>query len=299
LLGGAADAAASGSCTYDTATKVVTATLTDELEGRILRSGKKIVLFTSLDTTTHPCGGATVTNTKRIDVTGTGWSMDVAYVNIVTVDESAGRLAPGTRAETTRSNEIEVRISVTPGDNVIPPYGKLPLQLAYIGTGRADRETAGANGLDLNSDGDVDVTATLYPFDWFAFYGLDGPDRLSGAGSTATGAALQVPIDLRGGYGDDYLRGGAANDSLQESAGYGGDGHDLLIGGAGDDLLSGGARNDRLRGGTGNDELYGMAGHDLLYAKDGWADAVGGGSGVDDATVDEGLDVVTGVENFF
>jgi Ca2+-binding RTX toxin-like protein len=169
----------------------------------------------------------------------------------------------------------------------------------YIGTAGADRETAGANGLDLNADGDLDVRTTVYPFGEFLFAGLGGNDGLSGAGSAATGGAVQTTMRLHGGPGDDRLRGGAANDFLQESAGYGGNGHDLLIGGAGDDLLSGGPRNDRLRGSTGNDELYGNAGHDLLYAKDGWADIVGGGSGVDDASVDEGVDVVTGVENFF
>lgn len=262
----------------------MTATLNDESEGRLLRAGRAIVFFTGSDSTTHACGSATVTNTRRIEVTGTG----SASKTLVTVDESGGRLAPGARLERTRFREIEVRISVIPGDDV--------LALMYVGTAVADRETVGANGLDLNSDGDLDVTTTGHPFGRLLFAGLGGRDRLSGGGSAATGAAVQVPMRLVGGPADDLLRGGAANDVIDE-LGFGGD--DVLVGRAGNDLLRGAAQNDRLRGGGGTDELYGGGGYDSLYAADGLADTVRGGSAFDEAWIDEALDDVAEVENFF
>jgi Ca2+-binding RTX toxin-like protein len=296
LLGGAADAAA---CTYDPATRVVTASMDNELESRIVRSGKAIVFVTTSSATPLSCGDATVANTKRIDVTGTGETSDVVNATPVTIDESLGRLAPGVGIERTTVREIEIRISVIPGDNLIHPVTKVPLLLVYVGTPWADRGTAGAYGLDVNGDGDVDVRTTAYPFGEYIFAGLGGNDRLSGGGSAATGGVVQAPMRLLGGPGDDRLRGGVMNDTLDESAGSGGDGYDLLIGAAGDDVLHGGARNDRLRGNSGEDELYGNAGHDLLYAKDGWADTVGGGSGIDDASVDDVIDAVSDVENIF
>jgi hypothetical protein len=47
----------------------------NELEGRIVRSGKATVFVAT--SATYSCSGATVANTKRIDVTGTGESSDV------------------------------------------------------------------------------------------------------------------------------------------------------------------------------------------------------------------------------
>jgi Ca2+-binding RTX toxin-like protein len=298
LLAGASEAFASGTCSYDAASKVVTAQLIEELDGKITRSGTAIVLFTSDDGQTHTCGAATVTNTNRIDVTGTGASADVAYATFVTIDESAGRLAPGASAEPTDLNEIEVRISVTPGDRVIPPYGKLPLALAYVGTGGADVATIGANGMDLRGDGDVDVTTTVYPFGLINLYGLDGNDRLSGAGSAATGAGVHAPMLLRGGLGDDVLRGGKSGDVLDEKD-IGNGGNDQLAGGAGNDLVRGGPGSDQIRGGGGEDELLGNRGADTFYAKDGEQDVVRGGDGNDRAQVDAGMDVLVGIESLF
>jgi hypothetical protein len=267
----------------------------NELEGRIVRSGKAIVFVAT--SATYSCSGATVANTKRIDVTGTGESSDVVNATPVTIDESLGRLGPGVGSEWTTAREIEIRISVLPGENLILPVTRVPLMLVYSGTAGADRETAGVNGLDLNGDGDLDVRTTVHPFGRFIFAGVGGNDRLSGAGSRTTGGAVEAPMRLLGGYGDDYLRGGAAKDTLNETD-IGSGGNDVLIGGASDDVLRGGALNDRLRGGTGEDQLFGNTGHDLLHAKDGWVDSVHGGSGFDDASVDAS-DVVDGVENFF
>ena len=271
----------------------------DELGSAVMRRGQAIVFVTHSDDTEHACEAATVANTKRIDVTGTGWTSDVSNSTTVAIDESLGRLGPGVGRERTRVREIEVRISVTPGVNQIPPETQLPLILSYVGTSGVDREIVGQDGLDLSGDGDLDVTTTVHPFDELWLLGLGGNDRLSGGGSAAAGAAAQVPMWLRGGSGDDRLRGGAANDVLDESAAAGGSGHDALIGGAGGDSLSGGVQNDRLTGGTGEDELVGGRGSDALFARDGSADSLSGGAGFDEARVDGGLDVVSAIERFF
>jgi Ca2+-binding RTX toxin-like protein len=271
----------------------------DEMGSAVMRRGQAIVFVTHSDNTEHPCEAATVANTKRIDVTGTGWTSDVSTSTTIVIDESLGRLAPGVGRERTRVREIEVRISVTPGVNQIPPEMELPLILSYLGTARGDRETVGANGLDLNGDGDLDVTTTVHPFDELWLFGLAGNDRLGGGGSAATGAAALVPMWLRGGSGDDHLRGGAANDVLDESAAAGGSGHDALIGGDGDDSLSGGAQNDRLSGGTGEDELVGGRGSDAFFARDGYADSLAGGAGFDEARIDVGVDITSGIERLF
>lgn len=268
--------------------------------GSILtRSGRQIVFVSTGDNMAHDCGAATVRNTKRIDVTGTGWTSDVAISTMVAIDESQGRFAPGVGRETTGVHEIEVRIAVTPGVNQIPPEAQLPLILSYLGTAGGDRETIGMNGLDLNADGDLDVKTTAHAFDQIWFFGLAGNDRLSGDGSAATGAPATVPMQLHGGSGDDRLRGGTANDALDESNGSGGSGHDALWGGAGADFLNGGPQNDRLTGGGGEDQLLGGRGSDAFFARDGGADSLSGGSGFDEARIDVGLDATSSIERLF
>jgi Ca2+-binding RTX toxin-like protein len=299
LVGSEGDALASGTCTYDADRRLVTATMDDEMGSIVTRSGQEIVFVTTSDNHVHDCEAATVTNTKRIDVTGTGWTSDVSNTTVVSINESAGRLAPGAGRETTRVREIEVRISVTHGVNTLPPPTPLPLILSYVGTAVADRETVGTSGLDLNGDGDLDVTTTVHPFDEVWLFGLSGNDRLGGGGGTATGTAVQVPMRLLGGAGDDRLRGGTANDELDESAAVGGSGHDALMGGAGEDSLNGGGQNDRLAGGTGEDQLFGGRGSDAFFARDGYADSLTGGAGFDEARVDAGVDGVTGIERIF
>lgn len=89
----------------------------------------------------------------------------------------------------------------------------------------------------------------------------------------ATGdGAVDIPVRLFGGAGDDQLRGGVASDLLD-----GGAGDDQLLGRAGNDTLEGGDGNDVLDGGDGADELTGGAGADDLV----------GGPGVDTVRYDD------------
>lgn len=101
-------------------------------------------------------------------------------------------------------------------------------------------------------------------------------------------AAVQVPVTIAGGSGDDEIFGGKGNDLLiggdgnDDIRGYGG--NDTILGGPGADLLGAGENsengNDVIRGGAGNDSINGGAGNDTVDGCDG-NDLVFGGGGSD------------------
>src|SRR4051812_24888094 len=156
-LGGVA-AARGGTCHYRVGSKTVRATVSDFLSVVVTRSGDEIQL--RIDNTLVDCGPATVANTERVVVAGTGGSADTFFANFLGVSEDLRRLAPGATAESTGLSEIEIAFNVTPGNSVFPPQGPLPLYFQYVGTTGGDKMTMGANGADLNGDGDVDVTSS-------------------------------------------------------------------------------------------------------------------------------------------
>lgn len=87
----------------------------------------------------------------------------------------------------------------------------------------------------------------------FYFYArthLGGFNILVGGGddSVAVDSAIDLPVTVRAGDGDDNVTTGAGNDAI-----FGGEGNDSLNGGPGDDTLDGGAGDDTLIGGGGND----------------------------------------------
>ena len=97
-------------------------------------------------------------------------------------------------------------------------------------------------------------------------------------------ASLVAGFEVNGGESDDWvlvsgaielpvtMRGGPGNDTL-----IGGSGPDKLIGGEGNDKVAGRGGSDLLYGGPGNDELLGGAGNDVL--RGGGTDVMNGGSG--------------------
>jgi Ca2+-binding RTX toxin-like protein len=85
-------------------------------------------------------------------------------------------------------------------------------------------------------------------------------------------AALPIPVALLGGQGADRLRSGPADDTL--------------AGDAGDDTLSAGDGADTLIGGAGVDDLSAGAGGDTVNVRDGLADRVRCGDGVDEVRAD-------------
>jgi len=80
---------------------------------------------------------------------------------------------------------------------------------------------------------------------------------------------------------DNLLSGGSDDDVI-----CGLRGNDRIRAGAGDDVVYGGDGADVLVGGLGVVWLFGAAGDDRIYARDGVADLVDGGPGVDRAVVD-------------
>jgi Tol biopolymer transport system component len=89
---------------------------------------------------------------------------------------------------------------------------------------------------------------------------------------------------------DDHLSGYPTNDVI-----CGLRGNDRIRAGGGDDVVYAGDGTDLVVGGLGADWLFGAAGDDRIYARDGVADLVDGGPGVDRAVVDAS-DRVSGVE---
>jgi len=98
--------------------------------------------------------------------------------------------------------------------------------LIIAGAAGADDIVLGANpaGIDLTNDASADVTPG--GVENFTVNADGGNDKVSGAGSGATGAAFPTALSLNGGAGNDTLTGG--------------DGADTFVGGAGNDAIAGG-----------------------------------------------------------
>ena len=112
--------------------------------------------------------------------------------------------------------------------------------------------------------------------------GTKGGDRLTG---TAGGDRL---VGLRG---NDRINGLAGDDCL-----FGNKGADRVSGGGGADQISGGNRRDRITGGPGKDTIRAGNAGDVVKAKDGEADTIDCGGGVDRAKADP-QDKLTNCEN--
>jgi Ca2+-binding RTX toxin-like protein len=285
LVAGPNAGAAVSTCTYNASTKVVTMTMVEEFGAQVSRSGNRILYVASNNPI--PCGAARVGNTNRIDIKGTGASADTIAANYVTIDLQGGVLGPGKKAEATGKSEIEVRVAVLPGIDPFFPNPRFPLALQYVGTNGPDRVVVGTKGMDLNGDGDVDVTTTLTPFGLYSFYGVNGKDVMSAGGSKATGKAVTKAASFHDGNGDDTVTGGRAGDSF-----LGEPGNDIQSGGAGNDTFYSGFPDgrDRIAGGAGFDTAnYEDRGVGLSIsldrkANDGWAgekDNVGTDNGID------------------
>jgi Ca2+-binding RTX toxin-like protein len=101
---------------------------------------------------------------------------------------------------------------------------------------------AGATGIDLNNDGDNDVTYTGVEF--LDIAAGTSSDTLSAAGSTATGGPVTIEVEIDGNSGDDTIAGGSASDGLNFGGLNGDAGLDVIAGGLGDDTIDGGADED-------------------------------------------------------
>jgi Ca2+-binding RTX toxin-like protein len=200
------------------------------------------------------------------------------------------------------------------GDDSISSFGvDVPVALAggdgndFLGGGNAADSIsggAGDDGLDggagadvlLGGSGDDGMSTGSGADSVSGGSGLDNIDISSfGEAPTASGP-LTVSITLDG-LANDGVPGQGANvggdvENASASSFYlplAGDaqyGSVSVTGDAGANDLRGYAGADTITGGAGNDRLFGDAGNDTLNARDGFADVVSCGAGVDTAVVD-------------
>jgi Ca2+-binding RTX toxin-like protein len=225
------------------------------------------------------CGAATTTNTDSIGVTGSAGT-----VERLTIDQSGGAFAPGATAEADASPEIEIAVTL----------GDVTDQVAVVGAPGDETISAGAKGIALNVDADVDISLSTLP-SVIELRGGGGRNTLNASGGYGAGAAFAGRVLLYAGDLGDTLNGGGLNDEL-----YGGAGNDTLNGSGGNDLMSGGGANDTLAGGQGDDDMTGGAGadsfsgsfgNDVMHADDDTADTqINGGGDIDTAYYDLGVD---------
>jgi hypothetical protein len=139
--------------------------------------------------TSIPATKATLTNTTAIVVNGSGGADDAVIDLLVnwgtinwTIDLGAG------------TDEVTLDGSAA--------------------TATTDLDTvAGASGIDLNDDGDLD--ATVAGVESVEVLGGDGDDYLCGsAGTTAVGGPIAIPFNVDAGAGYDDVCGGSASDTL-------------------------------------------------------------------------------------
>jgi Ca2+-binding RTX toxin-like protein len=251
------------------------------------------------------CGAATVTTADTVKIERFPGTVGRPQLSI---DLSAGALAPGRTDEAGASDEIEWEITLL--DTALPT-------LTIVGGAGPEHVVAGDLGMNLNAaeaPDDVDVafviTGDLGDSILDRMIGNGGNDILSNAGGEGTGGPWEfsTPLldggpgadtlragiedalmlgrgqnDLLVGGPDDFddLRGGPGIDTLQ-----GMKGDDTLDGGPGDDTLLGGENDDTITGGLGADLLSGGFGLDSLFADDNVVDRVIGGPNFDTANVD-------------
>jgi len=167
-----------------------------------------------------------------------------------------------------------------------------------LGMAGADTYVGGAGTDALTYNGRGDDLAVL----------LDGAANDGGAGEgdniggdvevVETGAGNDTMVGNAGpnGFasasGNDVLRGGGGDDNL-----VAGDGDDQVFGQAGQDVVGGGPGPDVIDGGADPDQIWGedswscspggcATGRDQIFARDGFADVVHCGPGLDAAQVD-------------
>ena len=117
---------------------------------------------------------------------------------------------------------------------------------------------AASIAIDLGADGTAEFTADRTAFTKVEVKGGNGDDELTVANA---GGALDLPITLDGGNGNDSLRGAAGAETL-----IGGSGDDFADGNIGADTAKLGSGNDRFQWdpGDGSDTVEGESGTDAL-----------------------------------
>ena len=278
--------AGSVTCTYDSNTKIVTATATSDFDQVAIHRDGDAIEASGTD-----CGSSTRFNTDKIIVN------DVASHELTAfVLPSSGPFRPGFTDEPGSSDEIEFEYNLGTQYDTFIVRGSDQMR-AGIPPGLVDVQRFNLNAGESTG---VDADVVVEDAEEWSLQGTDGPDLLSAAGGAGTGEVLNVPIHLSGeDEGADVLVGGLGMDDLNGYLGVdklsGGPGDDDLAGGGGNDVLRGNGDNDTIHGDNGNDKLYGASGNDDLFGDDG-DDYLYGGGGFDECNAGSGTNVVTGCD---
>jgi len=133
-------------------------------------------------------GKPTLANTTQITINA------LDGVDTVIVDESAGLyITPST---------TEIKFAIDGGND----NGANDNLIIRGQDGASDLIDIGVNGIDLNNDGDLEVTLTA--LESIRVYGQGGDDVINGAGSAITGSVYEGSLYLSGGIGTNTLTAG-------------------------------------------------------------------------------------------
>jgi Ca2+-binding RTX toxin-like protein len=253
------------------------------VEPWLVRRGNAILVH---DPTVHCTGRqATVHNVDRVVLR--------VEDSRVSLSERRGDFAPGATSEHSGS-EIEVDVYRA---SKLTVYGGRQRNSMRIGTRANGSVALNLNPVADSGAPDQDVTVRSDEFKAVKLYGEQGDDlidarRLTGIGDNVY---LTSRIRLIGGAGDDTILGGIEEEEFED-----GPGDDLINAGGGDDAIAFGPGHDTVYGGLGRDglfyefiglgkrspdvpdRLYGGPGADILSDRNGQADQIRCGSGVDE-----------------
>jgi hypothetical protein len=256
LVGAQVASAAVVSCSFGTGTLTVnvsggTTAFSTDASGNITINGA----VTDPLCTSIPATKATLTNTTAIAVTGSANNETVSIDLLV------------------HWGAINWTVDLGGGTDDVTLDGSLATVATDLDT------VAGASGIDLNDDDDLDVTLTNV--ESVTALGGDGDDYLCGsAGTTSVGGPIAIPFNVDAGAGYDDVCGGSANDTL--NVGGAADGAVDYLGFTGPitvDLTK--ATNQITGTGVGSDttdasDVYGSQGNDTFTGGVDYNDFAGG-----------------------
>jgi Ca2+-binding RTX toxin-like protein len=290
-----ANASATTSCSFDSGTATVTATIGSNDSPTLLRSGNAITFGGAA------CDAATVTNTDTINVS----APDPASSEGLTISIAGGQFAPGKTAEGDGSDEIEIALTLAADE-----------PLTIIGSSDADDLTALGDVVDLKPG-----TASEYEVSRSAFDDTTPTTLIGGQGNDHlnmttpfNSSDFSTNSTVLAGPGDDVITpspykgslydGGNGADSISYPNLWDGEGIMVHVTSASvsatvdrgngvttatDTLtdieaIGGSPEDDTFYGSTGND-LFDGAGGDDWFLPWGGDDSIVGGTGFDELTV--------------